>query len=148
MSTAQVFAALHLAGTCIGIAWADRMPWWLGGLPAYVLGLLVLVVGVQLGTWMRRAWWTDAAAWGVFWGAMAGAFAAADLAGLADWLAWPGHGSTVAVSAAITTSFAWAFASVAMPLDRGRSIKPARVGLALYLIVAVVSAAPLLGEVL
>jgi hypothetical protein len=147
MNTAQVFAALHLAGTCLGIAWADRMPWWLGGLPAYVIGLLTFVVGVQLGTWMRRAWWTDAAAWGVFWGAMTGALAA-DFAGIADWLTWPGHTSTLAVGAAITTSFAWAFASVAMPLDHARDIKPARVGFALYLIVAVVSAAPLLVEVL
>ena len=147
MNTAQVFAALHLAGTCIGIAWADRMPWWLGGLPAYVLGALVVIVGVQLGTWMRRAWWTDAAAWGVFWGAMLGA-AAVDSAEFADWLTWPGHESTFMVASALTVSFAWAFASVAMPLDKGRDIKPARVGLALYVIVAIVSCVPLLGEVL
>ncbi len=147
MNTAQVFAALHLAGTCIGIAWADRMPWWLGGLPAYVIGIAVAVVGVQMGTHMRRAWWTDAGAWGVFWGAMLGA-AAVDSAEFADRLTWPGHESTFMVGVALATSFAWAFASVAMPINRGRDIKPARVGLVLYMIVAVVSAAPLLGEVL
>jgi hypothetical protein len=141
MNTAQAFAAMHLAGTCIGIAWADRMPWWLGGLPAYVLGIAVAVVGVQLGTWMRRAWWTHAASWGVFWGAMSGALAV-DFAGLADWLTWPGHSSDVPVGAAITTSF------VAVTIPFRRDIKPARVGLALYVIVAVVSCAPLLGEVL
>lgn len=142
MNPAQLFAAFHLAGTCLGIVSGDLLPFWLSGAPAWTM----LIISALLTVW-RYEWGMDkcrAVGFGLFFGALSGA-AAADFAEVADALTWPDHDSAAAVSAALGVSFCWAFAAVAMPFDR-RPFRPTRVGLWLYVIALAVAYAPMLGD--
>ena len=146
MNPAQLFAAFHLAGTCLGIVSGDLLPFWLSGVAGWSLGISAACFGYACGENMRPARWTRSVAAGLFFGALSGA-AAADFAEVADALTWPGHDSAAAVSAALGVSFCWAFAAVAMPLRRD-PFRPTRVGLWLYVIALAVAYSPLLKEVL
>lgn len=144
MNPAQLFAAFHLAGTCLGIVSGDLLPFWLSGVAAWSLGISAACFGYACGDLMRPARWTSHVAAGLFFGALSGA-AAADFAEVADALTWPGHDSAAAVSAALGVSFCWAFAAVSA---RFSSFRAGSAGLWLYVAAVVPAYLPLLREVL